>query len=404
MRIGIDIGGTKTDAVIVADDGTLARRIRVATGFGADAVVESVVTAIGELLAPTGLRLSDARSVGIGIPGTVDSISGHVSHAVNLGFDTLDLGAALEARLGIRVRIENDVKAAAVGAYFLLEHDAEAVVAGAPAWGSAVAGGAVVAGAPIAGAPAEGAAVTEAARPRSMAYLNLGTGLAAGLVLDGELWRGSWGAAGEIGHIPLDPAGAVCPCGQRGCLETVASGSGISRQWQTDDPKPAQSLFAAADAGDPYASDLRDRFIEGIASAVRILVLTVDVDTVVIGGGLSNLGRPLLARVCAVLSDWAAASPFIASLDLARRVELLPEGFPAAAVGAALVGLTTAAATAETDTEVAGEITAETDTEIASEITAETDTEIATETDSDSDSVPLHDPAGDLVNASESSS
>ncbi|MEA9986415.1 MULTISPECIES: ROK family protein [Subtercola] len=310
MRIGIDIGGTKTDAVAIDDGGVIVDRLRLATGFGAAEVVNTAVAAVTQLLALPGVAgtasddsTSSIASIGIGIPGTVDSATGHVSHAVNLGLDELDLGDALERRLGVRVRVENDVKAAALGAYSLLEHT-----------------------------PAHAAAHT-------MAYLNLGTGLAAGLVLGGELWRGSWGAAGEIGHIPIDPAGALCPCGQRGCLETVASGSAIARQWSTDDQRPAQSLFAAADAGDLYAVDVRQRFIEGIASAVRVLVLTVDVDVVVIGGGLSNLGTPLLDAVHGVLAGWALASPFIASLDLGRRVELLPEGFPAAAVGAALVGI-----------------------------------------------------------------
>ncbi|GGF29473.1 ROK family protein [Subtercola lobariae] len=343
MRIGIDIGGTKTDAVVISDDGSIIERIRLVTGFGADAVVQSAVDAIELLLERTGLRLGDVRSVGIGIPGTVDSTSGHVSHAVNLGFDTLDLGDALEERLSVRVRVENDVKAAALGAYSLIG----ASRAASPGL-SRIPGPATHADTDTSTSTSTGTGTgtgesrhseTDQAPP-SMAYLNLGTGLAAGIVLNGELWRGSWGAAGEIGHIPIDPSGALCPCGQRGCLETVASGSGIARQWQTDDPKPAQSLFAAADAGDPHAADIRSWFIDGIASAVRILVLTVDVDTVVIGGGLSNLGAPLLDAVTEVLAEWAESSPFIASLDLGRRVELLPEGFPAAAVGAALVGVT----------------------------------------------------------------
>ena len=76
----------------------------------------------------------------------------------------------------------------------------------------------------------------------SMAYLNLGTGLAAGLVLNGALWRGSRGTAGEIGHIPVDPNGALCSCGQRGCLEMVASGSAVARQWPTDHPDPARAV------------------------------------------------------------------------------------------------------------------------------------------------------------------
>ena len=298
MRIGIDIGGTKTDAVLIDPDGIVVERIRLPTGFGPGAVVETAVSAVTRLLA---LRPATAEySIGVGIPGTVDSATGHVSHAVNLGVDSLALAAALRSRLATTVRVENDVNAAAMGAYSLL-------------------------------------AATE--HPSSMAYLNLGTGLAAGLVLNGSLWRGSLGAAGEIGHIPIDPLGALCPCGQRGCLETVASGSAIARQWPTADHRPAQSLFAAATSGDSRAIEIRDRFIEAIASAVRLLVLTVDVDVVVIGGGLSNLGPPLLHAVQGVLEQWQGTSPFIASLDLARRVRLLPEGFPAAVVGAALVGL-----------------------------------------------------------------
>jgi predicted NBD/HSP70 family sugar kinase len=169
-----------------------------------------------------------------------------------------------------------------------------------------------------------------------MAYLNLGTGLAAGLVLGGRLWRGSRGVAGEIGHIPVDPAGPVCPCGQRGCLELAASGSGLARSWAGGDS--VRDLFTAAAGGDPGALTVQDRLVEHVAAAVRLLVLTVDPDRVVIGGGLSSLGDELLGAVRAVLERWAAESGFLAMLDLASRVEMLPRDFPAAAVGAALVG------------------------------------------------------------------
>jgi predicted NBD/HSP70 family sugar kinase len=177
-----------------------------------------------------------------------------------------------------------------------------------------------------------------------MAYLNLGTGLAAGLVIDGRLWRGARGAAGEIGHIPVDPNGVLCPCGQRGCLETVASGSAIARQWSSPgaaDPIPARSLMAAADAGDAEAVAIRSLLVDNVAAAVRVLVLTVDVEIVMIGGGLSNLGEWLLDEVRRVLASWAEESPFLASLGLESRVLLVPAGFPAAAVGAALVGAPT---------------------------------------------------------------
>lgn len=298
MRAGIDIGGTKTDAVAIDDTGAVVQQLRVPTGFGAPAVLETAVEAATMLAERLGIGADEYESVGVGIPGTVDSATGRVAHAVNLGLEGLDLGAALAGRLGTTVRVENDVNAAALGAYHLLE----------------------------------------ASDSRSMAYLNLGTGLAAGLVLGGRLWRGSRGTAGEIGHIPVDPNGPLCPCGQRGCLEMTASGSAVARQWPTDHPRPVQALFEAAESGDVLAIEVRQRLIDNVASAVRVLVLTVDVDVVVIGGGISSLGSPLLHAVTGVLESWAAASPFLASLELPSRVELLPAGFPAAAVGAALVG------------------------------------------------------------------
>jgi predicted NBD/HSP70 family sugar kinase len=119
----------------------------------------------------------------------------------------------------------------------------------------------------------------------------------------------------------------------------VASGSAIARQWPTDDPTPASALFAAAAAGDPAAREVRARFVENVAAAVRVLVLTVDVDRVVIGGGLSSLGDALRDDVVGVLRAWEAASPFLASIELSARVDVVPAAFPAAAVGAALVGL-----------------------------------------------------------------
>ena len=298
MRAGVDIGGTKTHAVAIDSGGQPVQQFRLPTGFGADAVLAAAAEAVNRVAALAGISTGDFESIGVGIPGRVDTASGRVTHAVNLGLDDLDLGRQLGDRLGVFVHVENDVNAAAFGAFHLLG----------------------------------------AREASSMAYLNLGTGLAAGLVLNGELWRGSRGAAGEIGHIPVDPHGPVCSCGQRGCLETMASGSAVARQWPTTHPKPVQELFAAAANGNALALDVKKRLVENVAFAVRILVLAVDVDIVVIGGGISSLGEPLLDEVRAVLHSRAADAPFLASLDLADRVRVVPSGFPAAAVGAALVG------------------------------------------------------------------
>jgi predicted NBD/HSP70 family sugar kinase len=298
VRVGVDIGGTKTDAVAIDRGGRVVRQLRLPTGLGAAAVLETAVQAVVQLAALVGIETVEFESVGVGIPGAVDSETGRVSHAVNLGFDGLELGTELAARVGVSVRVENDVNAAALGAFHLL------------------------------GTPGT----------RSMAYLNLGTGLAAGLVLNGRLWRGSRGTAGEIGHIPVDPNGPICSCGQRGCLEMMASGSAVARQWPTDAEYPVLALFDAAENGDPLALEVRQRLVENVASAVRVLILTVDVDTVVIGGGISSLGEPLLRGVREALEGWALSSPFLASLELPDRVQLVPQGFSAAALGAALVG------------------------------------------------------------------
>ena len=243
MRIGVDIGGTKTDAVVVDGSGTVVQQLRLSTGYGAEAVLQTAVEAVTRVAQLAGLAVSDAESIGIGIPGRVDSAAGSVAHAVNLGVDGLDLGSELSTRLGVAVWIENDVNAAALGAYHRLEADG---------W--------------------------PGTHDHSMAYLNLGTGLAAGIVIAGQLWRGSRGTAGEIGHIPVDPAGPLCPCGQRGCLELMASGSAIARQWPTDHAQPAQQLFDAADAGDGHIDVT-------VPAGVRVTARTLNGDVTITGTG-----------------------------------------------------------------------------------------------------------------------
>ena len=171
-----------------------------------------------------------------------------------------------------------------------------------------------------------------------MAYLNLGTGVAAGIVGDRGLWRGARGVAGEVGHLSIDPDGPPCRCGQRGCIETFAGGGAITERWGRPGPLPILDLFDAADTGNAHARALRGDLARGVAAAVRVLVLTADVDVVVLGGGITALGPRLRADVTAELTANADASAFIRSLRLDERVELLPAGSPAAALGAALVG------------------------------------------------------------------
>ena len=307
LTVGLDVGGTKVLGVVVDAQGYVRHEILTATVPGAAGVVAGVVAAVETLAARAGVPVDALDGVGIGLPGMVRAADGTVEHAVNLGIESrTPLAALVAARLGLPVRVENDLTVAVVGAAHTVDGRR---------------------------------AAADADVVHDLAFLALGTGLAAGLLLEGRLRRGSTGGAGEIGHLTLVPGGLPCKCGQAGCLEQYASGSALDAAWPSRYGRPApEELFVAAEAGDPQAVEIRDQFAWAVASAVRILVLTCDVELVVIGGGVSALGQPLLRAVTAELEREAQASPFLASMGLARRVSLAPADVPVGAVGAALLG------------------------------------------------------------------
>jgi predicted NBD/HSP70 family sugar kinase len=291
MRLGVDIGGTKTDAVLVDEAGRVLHRHVRPTGFGPEEVLANVAGAVDEVCVSAGIEPSGADSIGVGVPGSV--VDGTVTHAQNLGIARLNLAQELATRWGARPTVDNDVNAAAVGAW-----------------------------------------VTAGAGRTSIALLNLGTGLAAGVVLDGKLWRGARGTVGEIGMISFDPAGPEGPDGIPGGLETCASGSGIA--WQAGG-ESAESVLARADV-DADAALIRDRLFEAVATSVRILVLTLDVEEVLIGGGLTRMGPSLIEGTRHVMRGWERRSEFMASVDLTARTRMLDPGVPLAAIGAAMRG------------------------------------------------------------------
>mgnify|MGYP004531816889 CR=1 FL=1 len=295
-RIGLDIGGTKTDAVLVGDEAAIRSRVRIPTTWGPEGVIDTATRAIAEVCALAEADPGSVGSIGIGVPGHVTA-DGRVRHAVNLGVEELALAAAIEQRTGRPVVVENDVKAAALGAARLLGVDG------------------------------------------SLVYLNLGTGVAAGHVVDGRLRRGANGAAGEVGHISVDPAGHPCRCGQRGCIETLAGGAYVAEHWGAPSDYPVLAVFDAADRGDDRALAIRSGLARGVASAVTVLALSVDPDRVVIGGGISALGERLVEVVRERIDAAAASSDFLRSLDLSARIDLLPRSLPAAAFGAAILAV-----------------------------------------------------------------
>ncbi len=301
LRVGLDIGGTTVHGIAVDVDSpqTIVTQSLVDTQQGPDGVVESARLALESLRAD----LPDdavVLSIGIGIPGIVDK--GLVSHAVNLGVtdEALPLAERFTAHSGgAPVTVENDVKAAALGASQWLRDE----------YGSG----------------------------DDLALLNVGTGLAAGLILDGRLRHGSHGMAGEIGHLVIDDKGPVCSCGKRGCLEMYASGGGIRRQWDGT----ARELFAAAELGDESAVAARNQLVAGIARAVRALVHICDVESVVLTGGVVASTPALRGALAAFLERDEAVSGFERMAAVSHRLRWLPADYPAGAIGAALLGAST---------------------------------------------------------------
>jgi predicted NBD/HSP70 family sugar kinase len=293
VTVGVDVGGTSTRIVVFSDMGDQIDARTSPTPLGGSALLEHLGAGITESVAVDSRRLT---RVGVGIPGGVAG-DGTVSMALNIGIEQpLRLGPLLASRLGVPVRVENDVNAAALGAFVRLG----------------------------------------AAAGSRLAYLSIGTGLAAGFVIDGEIARGSRGAAGEIGHIPLPHGDRPCQCGQVGCIETVASGGALNARMRAAGiDGRADDLWSAAEAGDAAAVAIRDDAVAALAWCCQAMLLMLDVDRIVIGGGVGiGLGRRLIDPIAAALAERERQSPFLASIGLSQRLITSPTGIEVGALGA----------------------------------------------------------------------
>jgi glucokinase len=298
LGIGVDIGGTSTRAGVVDANGKVIALVTIPSGRGADGVVATACVAVQDVARLAGVGLDEVDVVGVGIPGTVDPGRGSVHHAVNLGIgrDVVELGARLGAELGAPIHVENDVRAAALGADWYVANEGRAV--------------------------------------DDLAYLSVGTGIAAGYVEGGRVRRGSRFVAGEIGHIPIDPRGPNCVCGQVGCLEAIASGAAIERLWPTTDGSPAVALHQAAVAGDPAAGLIWDAVIVALGRAVLMLTLTWDPDLLVISGGVATLGPTLHDAIAQQLARDGQRGAFLRSLDVGGRLRVIEPSVPLGPMGA----------------------------------------------------------------------
>ena len=253
MRIGIDLGGTKIEAIALSRTGAEIVRRRVATPRDYAASVD----AIASLVADVERAAADWGTVGVGIPGTIVPRTELVKNANSVWLNGRPLGRDLEARLGRPVRLMNDANC------FALSEATDGAAAGAH-----VAFGAI-----------------------------LGTGVGGGIVIDGRCLSGTNLIAGEWGHNPLpwptadEWPGPACYCGKHGCVETWLSGPAFERDHaaHTGRSLPGPEIVSAAAGDDPPAAATLARYHDRLGRALASLVNVLDPDVVVLGGGMSNV-------------------------------------------------------------------------------------------------------------------
>jgi glucokinase len=264
--IGIDIGGTNLRGALVSMEGEILKRMGISSQAdqGINKVIENLAGFIKDIS-----EGGNVCNIGIGIPGIINSKDGVITQAPNiLNVDDYPLRAVLNEKLGsdIHIVIENDANSAAVGEWWM-------------------------------GASKD---------VNSMIMITMGTGVGGGLILDGKLWTGADGMAGEIGHITIYPDGAKCKCGNYGCLESYASATAIRRMVKEGLEDKSLStilrestknievedipriVMEAAGAGDDFSLGIWEEVGKALGIGIASLINLLNIEMVVIGGGVSN--------------------------------------------------------------------------------------------------------------------
>ena len=268
MRIGIDLGGTKIEAIALDAGGKELRRVRVATPRGE---YEGTVHAIRDLALEMELALGETGTIGVGIPGTVVAATGLVKNANSTWLNGMPFERDLSSALKREVRCANDANCFTVS---------EATDGAAKGY-------------------------------HAVFGVIFGTGCGGGISIDGKVHNGMNGVAGEWGHTPLpwmtgeEFPGPACYCGKHGCLEKWVSGTGF--EWDfarvTSRNLRGSEIVSAAAAGDADAEAAVQRLISRMARGLSSVVNIFDPDIIVLGGGLSNLERLYSGELAERLSE-----------------------------------------------------------------------------------------------------
>ena len=266
---GIDVGGTTVKCGLFSTDGTLVEKWEIPTRKenNGDQILPDVAAAVNAKIEERGISKDDVEGVGIGVPGPVNS-KGEVPRAVNLYWGYKDVVSEMEKLTGLRAKAGNDANVAALG----------------EAWKGAAAGSSDV------------------------IMVTLGTGVGGGIIIDGKIVTGHHGAGGEFGHANVDHHETEsCNCGNKGCLEQFASATGIVRMAKKElaasgensvlrdmDDISAKAVLDAFKENDPVAVATMEKVGEQLGGSLAIFACVTDPETIVIGGGVSKAGQPLI--------------------------------------------------------------------------------------------------------------
>ncbi len=297
LVLGIDLGGTKILSAVSDSEGKMLSHDHGITPAvkGTEAVIQSITESAHRALEQARVDISRLDAIGVGAPGLSNPETGILFTSPNLpGWRDVPLRDILEDKLGKKTFLINDANAAALGEFYF--------------------------------GAARGA--------RNFVYVTISTGIGGGIVIDGKIYTGALGAAGEVGHMTIDDKGPLCNCGNRGCWETLASGTALAREARHRikqgvktrildradgdiEKVTAQVIHAAAVQGDSLAKELITQTGYYVGVGLANLINIFNPELIVIGGGLSNMGDLLLGPARKVAEERAFKIAF-------RAVRLAP--------------------------------------------------------------------------------
>ena len=311
--VGVDVGGTTTAAGLVTREGDVIVDASAPTRAGERDPLETIVSLISEVTGRAGREAGPIAAVGVGVPGPVDADRGIVGEPVTHVTELAGrpLAAELGGRIGLPVFVDNDVNALALGEAML--------------------------------GAARGA--------RSLVVLSAGTGIGAGIVLEGRLVRGAAGFGGELGHVPVKFDGPRCWCGLRGCLAFYASGRGIADIARSRVAGGARStlleaaggdaagittalVFDAAHAGDALAGSIVDEACQALGAMMGTIVNGLNPEVLIVTGGVVESFARLEAKILSAAGEYAFPRALAAT-----RIEIVPGDKRASVRGAAALAL-----------------------------------------------------------------